>query len=91
MKTSLKESTDAGPVVSIHQHGVKMHIGQGFKIQDADYYIRYHLANGDRLYNQVNRCQSNIGDAVIWQQWNGNIRSFKMLINKKCLKMTELI
>lgn len=64
MKTKIIESTDAGPGVSIHQHDVQMRIGQRIRIQDNDYYIRYHLANGDSSYNEVERCQSYIGDAL---------------------------
>ena len=37
MKTIMMESTDAGPGVSIHQHDVKMRIGQRIRIQNSDY------------------------------------------------------
>ena len=58
MKSRFIESTDGGPGVSHKQNGVKLTIMQRIRICNLDYYIRYHLANGDSSYNEVERCQS---------------------------------
>lgn len=36
----------------------------GSIIKFSDYYIRHHLANGDSSQNEVERCQSFVGDAI---------------------------
>ena len=64
MKSRFIESTDGGPGVSHKQNGVKLTIMQRIRICNLDYYIRYHLANGDSRYNEVERCQSYVGDAL---------------------------
>ena len=64
MKNKSIESTDAGPGVSMKENDVKIRIAQRIRIIDTDYYMRYHLANGDSSYNEVERCQSYIGDAI---------------------------
>ena len=64
MKNKSIESSDAGPGVSMKQNDVKIRIAQRIRITDRDYYMRYHLANGDISYNEVERCQSYIGDAI---------------------------
>ena len=39
-------------------------MAQIIQITDADYFMRHHLANGDSSYNEVERCQSYVDDAI---------------------------
>ena len=58
------EWTDAGPGVGITNFDVRFRIGQRIRIMDANYFVRHHLSNGDSAQNEVERCQSYIGDAI---------------------------
>lgn len=64
MKSRIHEFTDAGPGVGVTNLDVKLSIAQIITITNVDYYIRHHLANGDSSYNEVERCQSYVGDAI---------------------------
>ena len=63
-KSHFLEWTDAGPGVGITNFDVRFRIGQRIRIMDADYFVRHHLSNGDSAQNEVERCQSYIGDAI---------------------------
>ena len=39
-------------------------MAQIIQITDADYFMRHHLANGDSGYNEVERCQNYVDDAI---------------------------
>lgn len=58
------EWTDAGPGIGINNFDVRLRIGQRVRIMNLDYYMRHHLSNGDSAQNEVERCQSYIGDAI---------------------------
>ena len=64
MKSRVHEFTDAGPGVGVTNLDVKLSIAQIIAITDIDYYIRHHLFNGDSSHNEVERCQSYMGDAI---------------------------
>ncbi len=64
MKSRIHEFTDGGPGVGVTNLDVKLSIAQIIAITDVDYYIRHHLANGNSSYNEVERCQSYVGDAI---------------------------
>jgi hypothetical protein len=64
-KSILLEWTDAGPGVGITQKVVKFRAAQIARVLDLDYLIRLHLANDDSCHNEVERCQSYVGDAIL--------------------------
>ena len=63
-KSRIHEFTDAGPGVGITNHDVKIRCAEIILLTGIDYYIRHHLANGDSSQNEVERCQSYVGDAI---------------------------
>ncbi len=63
-KSRIHEFTDAGPGVGITNNDVKVRCAEIILLTGIDYYIRHHLANGDSSQNEVERCQSYVGDAM---------------------------
>ena len=63
-KSRIHEFTDAGPGVGITNNDVKVRCAEIILLTGIDYYIRHHLANGDSSQNEVERCQSYVGDAI---------------------------
>ena len=64
LKSRIMEFTDAGPRVGVSNHDVKLRCAEIILLTNADYYIRHHLASGDSSQNEVERCQSYVGDAI---------------------------
>ena len=64
IKSRLHEFTDAGPGVGISNNDVKIRMVETVMIWNLDFYIRHHLANDDSSHNEVERCQSYVGDAI---------------------------
>ena len=64
MKTRFIEFTDGGPGVGVSNRDVHYRIAERFRICDADFLIRHHLSNDDSSQNEVERCQSYVGDAL---------------------------
>ena len=64
LKSRIHEFTDAGPGVGVNNLDVKFRMAQIIQITDADFFVRHHLANGDSSHNEVERCQSYVGDAI---------------------------
>eukprot|EP00112_Aurelia_sp_Birch-Aquarium-sp1_P006894 Seg1753.4 transcript_id=Seg1753.4/GoldUCD/mRNA.D3Y31 product="hypothetical protein" protein_id=Seg1753.4/GoldUCD/D3Y31 len=64
LKPVICELTDAGPGVGVSNHEVCFRAAQRVRILASDYFIRFHLAPGDSS-NEVERCQSLIGDAIV--------------------------
>lgn len=64
MKSRIHEFTDAGPGVGVTNLDVRLCMAQIIAITDVDYFVRHHLSNGDSSYNEVERCQSYVGDAI---------------------------
>ena len=58
------ELTDGGPRVSVGNHDIQFRLAERARIINADYLIRLHLASGDSSQNEVERCQSYLGDAI---------------------------
>eukprot|EP00794_Sanderia_malayensis_P016502 gene16502-18142_t len=64
LKSRILEFTDGGPGVGVSNHDVKLRCAEIILLTNADYYIRHHLASGDSSQNEVERCQSYVGDAI---------------------------
>ena len=64
LKSRIHEFTDAGPGVGITNNDVKLRIAETILITDPMYYLRFHLAHDDSSYNEVERIQSYVGDAI---------------------------
>ena len=64
LKSRVVELTDGGPGVGVTNRDVQFRIAQRVRITNADYLIRHHLSNNDSSQNQVERCQSYVGDAI---------------------------
>ena len=64
LKCIFLEWTDAGPGDGITNHAVKYRIAQMARIFNADYFVKHHLSNGDSSYNEIERCQGYIGNAI---------------------------
>ena len=64
MKSCVIDLCDAGPGVGITNEDVLYRVCTEFLICNTDYYNRIHLAPGDSSKNEVERIQSNVGDAV---------------------------
>ena len=63
-KSRIHEFTDAGPGVGITNHDVNVCCAEIILLTGIDYYIRHDLANSDSSQNEVERCQSYVGDAI---------------------------
>jgi hypothetical protein len=63
-KSRVHKFTDAGPGVGVTNHDVQMRCAEIILLTEPDYYIRHHLANDDSSQNEVERCQSYVGDAI---------------------------
>ena len=64
LKSRLHEFTDAGPGVGVTNRDVQIRCAEVILLTNLDYYVRHHLANGDSSHNEVERCQSYVGDAI---------------------------
>ena len=43
---------------------VQLRLAERARITNADYLVRFHLSSGDSSQNEVERCQSYIGDSI---------------------------
>ena len=64
LKSRILEFTDGGPGVAVSNKDVTFRTAERIRITDADWLTRCHLANNDSSLNDVERCQSYVGDAV---------------------------
>ena len=63
-KGRLLEFTDGGPGVGVSCKEVVNRVTENVRITNSDYFIRYHLSNNDSCLNDVERCQSYVGDVI---------------------------
>ncbi|XP_070539440.1 uncharacterized protein [Ptychodera flava] len=59
------ELTDAGPGVGIRNHDVRFRSAERIRIHNIDRMTRLHLARGDSSYNEVERTNAAIGNALV--------------------------
>ena len=64
LKARVVELTDGGPGLGVTNRDVQFRIAQRVRITNADYLICHHLSNNESSQNQVERCQSYVGDAI---------------------------
>ena len=63
-KRRLLEFPDGGPGVGVSCKDVVYRVAENVRITNSDYFIRCHLSNNDSSLNDVERCQSYVGDAI---------------------------
>eukprot|EP00794_Sanderia_malayensis_P006466 gene6466-7199_t len=64
IKSRVHEFTDGGLGVAVTNQDVKLYMALTVSITNSDYYIRHHSTNGYGSHNEVERCQSYVGDAI---------------------------
>ena len=64
MKSGVIEFTNGGPGVGVTNKETNFRNAERIRTCNIDLFICHHLANDDSSQNEVERCQSYVGDAI---------------------------